>query len=232
MKYPCRLDKYLSKAKLISRSDAKKTIKNKRVMVNQKSVTSTQFAIQEIDKVYLDEQLLDLHEHAYYMLHKPAGYLSTEEEAGHPSALSLILDETPKLHSAGRLDIDTTGLLLLTSDGQWSHRVSSPNANKFKQYRVELADAIDDSDLAKLREGILLRGEDKPTKPAIVRRVNETLIDIEISEGRYHQVKRMLAAVGNRVVSLHRQMIGEITLDESLQPGEYRRLSALEVSYF
>ncbi|GDY27439.1 ribosomal small subunit pseudouridine synthase A [Agarivorans sp. Toyoura001] len=232
MKYPCRLDKYLSKAKLISRSDAKKLIKSNRLKVNQQLAKNAQLAIKQDDSVFLDDQLLSLQEHCYFMLNKPSGYLSTEAEANHPSALSLITELSNPLHSAGRLDVDTTGLLLLTNDGQWSHRVTSPRANKFKQYRVDLADAIGEQELQQLRDGLMLRGEDKPTKPALVEYINATQIVLQISEGRYHQVKRMLAAVGNKVVGLHREKIGDIGLDASLKPGEYRALRAEEISCF
>jgi 16S rRNA pseudouridine516 synthase len=165
------------------------------------------------------------------MLNKPLGYLSTEAEANHPSALSLI-DSPLKIHAAGRLDVDTSGLLLLTSDGQWSHKVTSPNSKKFKDYRVSLADIISDEDLQLLEQGLMLRGEDKPTHPASTKRISENQILLSISEGRYHQVKRMCAAIGNKVVALHREKVGEVTLDAQLQPGEYRELSETEVASF
>ncbi|MEE1672341.1 pseudouridine synthase [Agarivorans aestuarii] len=231
MKYPCRLDKFLSKAGHISRSDAKKHIKNKRVSVNSQTQTSAQFSVNESDKVSLDSKDLKLIEHHYFMLNKPIGYLSTEAEANHPSALSLI-DSPLKIHAAGRLDADTTGLLLLTSDGQWSHRVTSPNSKKFKDYRVSLADVVSDEDLLKLEQGLMLRGEDKLTLPAVTKRINQKQIVLSISEGRYHQVKRMCAAIGNKVVALHREKVGEVTLEDKLQPGEYRELTETEIASF
>ncbi len=231
MKYPCRLDKFLSKAGHISRSDAKKYIKNKRVTVNSQIQTNAQFAIGESDNVGLDSKELKLIEHQYFMLNKPIGYLSTEAEANHPSAMSLI-DSPIKIHAAGRLDVDTSGLLLLTSDGQWSHKVTSPNSKKFKDYRVSLADAVSDNDLQLLAKGLLLRGEDKPTLPAVTKRINEKQFILSISEGRYHQVKRMCAAIGNKVIALHREKIGDVMLDNELQTGEYRELTETEIASF
>ncbi|MCK5887318.1 MAG: pseudouridine synthase, partial [Alcanivorax sp.] len=133
------------------------------------------------------------------------------------------------LHPAGRLDRDTTGLVLLTSDGQWSHRLTSPNHHCDKRYRVTCADPVSDADLQALRDGILLRGEDSPTLPARAERLTADQLLLTIREGRYHQVKRMLAARGNKVVALHREQIGEIALDAALAPGEFRSLSEEEV---
>jgi 16S rRNA pseudouridine516 synthase len=232
MKYPCRIDKFISKALGLPRSEAKKVIKAKRVKINQSLVTNGQTPVQADDHVFLDQQALSAQQHVYYMLNKPQGYLSTEAEANHPSALSLLPNSPHQLHAAGRLDVDTTGLLLITSDGQWSHRVTSPRANKVKQYRVTLAEPIFEAELQQLRDGLMLRGEQKPTKAAEVEQLNERLIVLRISEGRYHQVKRMCAAVGNRVLALHREKIGEIELDSQLAAGEYRPLSLEEISYF
>lgn len=232
MKYPCRIDKFISKAVGLPRSEAKKVIKAQRVQINQSIVTNAQTAVHASDQVLLDQQPLMAQQHVYYMLNKPQGYLSTEAEANYPSALSLLPNSPHQLHAAGRLDVDTTGLLLVTSDGQWSHRVTSPRADKVKQYRVSLADPITEAELQQLRDGLMLRGEQKPTKPAEVEQLDERLIVLRISEGRYHQVKRMCAAVGNKVLALHREQIGDIHLDSQLAAGEYRPLSPQEISCF
>ncbi|WP_432463205.1 pseudouridine synthase [Agarivorans sp. QJM3NY_33] len=233
MKYPCRLDKYLSKAMSISRSDAKKLIKNKRVTIDLQLKVQAQQTLYAEQQVHLDGQPLSLISQHYFMLHKPTGYLSTAAEAGHPSALSLITTAAPvALHAAGRLDLDTSGLLLLTTDGQWSHRVTSPNSGKYKAYRVQLAESLSLQDLEQLRQGILLRGEDKLTKPALIEPLSATEVDLQITEGRYHQVKRMFAALGNKVLGLHRWQVGQIKLDEQLAPGEYRTLTPQEIASF
>jgi 16S rRNA pseudouridine516 synthase len=144
-----------------------------------------------------------------------------------------LLDAEPRpesLHLVGRLDLDTTGLVLLTDDGDWSHRITAPRKKRPKVYRVRLAHAWsrEEPALTILREGVSLRGDDRPTAPAEVDWLGGDDLRLVIREGRYHQVKRMLAAVGNRVVSLHRERIGALALDPSLSPGAYRSLTEIE----
>jgi 16S rRNA pseudouridine516 synthase len=165
------------------------------------------------------------------MLHKPLGYISATIDNEHPTVLDL-LDEPNKkaLHIAGRLDIDTTGLVLITDDGPWNHRVTSPRHECEKTYYVTLAsDLVADAE-AKLQAGILLNSETQLTKPATLERLYSNEVRLTISEGKYHQVKRMFAALDNRVTELHRERIGEIILDESLAEGEYRPLTAAEIN--
>jgi 16S rRNA pseudouridine516 synthase len=146
----------------------------------------------------------------------------------------VLLDEPniDKLHTVGRLDLDTTGLLLITDDGQWSHKISSPKHECAKTYRAWLADPVEDSAIAQFAEGVMLRGEKTLTKPAQLEIISPTECLLTIHEGRYHQVKRMFAAIGNKVVQLHRERVGPLTLDTSLAEGEYRQLTPEEVSLF
>ncbi|RKW37748.1 MAG: pseudouridine synthase, partial [Moraxella sp.] len=137
-----------------------------------------------------------------------------------------------RLHSAGRLDVDTTGLVLLTDDGQWSHRITSPKHHYPKTYLVTLADPVEANYSQACAEGILLRGEKEPTKPAELEILDDYNVNLTISEGRYHQVKRMFAALGNKVVGLHRWKIGNLTLDDDLGEGEFRPLTEKEIAYF
>ncbi|WP_049097636.1 16S rRNA pseudouridine(516) synthase RsuA, partial [Klebsiella michiganensis] len=133
-------------------------------------------------------------------------------------------------HAAGRLDIDTTGLVLMTDDGQWSHRITSPRHHCEKTYLVTLENPLDESTAEQFAKGVQLHNEKDLTKPAVLEVVTPTEVRLTISEGRYHQVKRMFAAVGNHVVGLHRERIGDIALDASLAPGEYRPLTAEEIA--
>jgi 16S rRNA pseudouridine516 synthase len=147
----------------------------------------------------------------------------------------VLLDEPniDKLHTVGRLDLDTTGLLLITDDGQWSHKISSPKHECAKTYRAWLADPVADSAIALFAEGVLLRGEKTPTKPAQLEIVSPTECLLTIHEGRYHQVKRMFAAIGNKVEKLHREKIGDFVLDsDTLAEGEYRPLTPAEAAAF
>ena len=135
-----------------------------------------------------------------------------------------------KLHAAGRLDIDTTGLVLMTDDGQWSHRITSPRHHCEKTYLVELENPLEEGVAEQFAKGVQLHNEKDLTKPAVLEVITPTEVRLTISEGRYHQVKRMFAAVGNHVVGLHRERIGDITLDASLEPGEYRPLTEDEIA--
>ena len=132
-------------------------------------------------------------------------------------------------HVAGRLDIDTTGLVLITNDGDWSHKITSPKHNKFKTYLVETLEPLSEEALEQLRHGVQLHNEKDLTRPAIAELIASYSLRLSISEGKYHQVKRMLAAVDNKVVELHREKIANIELDCTLESGEYRQLTAAEI---
>jgi 16S rRNA pseudouridine516 synthase len=147
----------------------------------------------------------------------------------------LDLFDLPKrstLHIAGRLDIDSSGLVLVTDDGQWSHRITAPSNHCPKTYYVTLAEPLTVEQASSLAVGLLLKGESKVTKPATVEKVSEHELRLTITEGRYHQVKRMFAALGNHVVALHRLSIGGLALDSSLLPGAYRSLTTEEITLF
>ncbi len=153
------------------------------------------------------------------------------DDPDHPTVL-YFLDEPVawKLHAAGRLDIDTTGLVLMTDDGQWSHRITSPRHHCEKTYLVTLESPVADDTAEQFAKGVQLHNEKDLTKPAVLEVITPTQVRLTISEGRYHQVKRMFAAVGNHVVELHRERIGGITLDADLAPGEYRPLTEEEIA--
>jgi len=225
-----RLDKYLASVSALSRSDAKKAIRGGRVSVAAKPQTDPRYTVDADTAVSLDGELLRNAGKRYIMLNKPKGYVSATKDRLHLTVLQLLdEDNIEQLHIAGRLDIDTTGLVLISDDGQWSHRITSPNSDCKKTYLLEAADPISDADIARLEQGMELEGELLPTRPAQVQRVDEHTIGITISEGRYHQLKRMLGATGNKVDELQRQRIGAIELDPSLALGEYRFLTAAEI---
>lgn len=187
--------------------------------------------VAEHDKVWLDDQLVQFSDDRYIMLNKPAGVICSTDDPDHPTVMTLLsLEEQHRLHIAGRLDLDTTGLVLLTTDGQWSHRITSPNSECPKCYRVVLEAALTDDAKKMLEGGVLLRGESEKTLPAKVELVEPNIIHLTITQGKYHQVKRMLAAVENRVLALHRMSVGAVLLDATLAPGEYRLLSESEVA--
>lgn len=225
-----RLDYYVANATGLSRKEAKREIGAGRVTVDGEPCRRGNQHLRADQQVAWQGRSLSLPGERYLMLNKPAGIVSATEDRDHQTVTSLVPPELRAgLHPVGRLDRDTTGLLLLTSDGQWSHRITSPRTGCPKTYRVTLAEPLPAEALARLEAGVLLRDEDRPTAPARVLVQSERVIDLVITEGRYHQVKRMLAAVGNHVIALHRTRVGGIELDPELAPGQWRPLTQAEI---
>ncbi len=231
MKFPCRLDKFISHLAETPRTKAKAGIKKKLAKVNGEIIRSFDYQVKEDDVITWQDQTLKFIGKRYFMLNKPEGYVCANSDELHPTVFELI-DEPlmSELHIAGRLDIDTTGLVLITNDGEWSHKATSPKHKKFKTYLIETAEPITDEAIAALETGVQLHGEKAPTLPAKVEKLASFSLKLSINEGKYHQVKRMLAAVGNKVVSLHRAQISEIKLETELNSGEYRALSLAEIN--
>ncbi|WP_371372780.1 16S rRNA pseudouridine(516) synthase RsuA [Thalassotalea aquiviva] len=226
-----RLDKYLCRCTEYSRSDAKKALKQGRVTVNGEVVKDPGHQVYQETLVELDQQPLSFQAARYIMLHKPVDFICSNADELYPSALHLLdVDRAFDLHIAGRLDVDTTGLVLVTDDGQWSHNITSPKKACQKRYRVELSKPIRDDAGALFAHGVQLQNEDKLTRPAKLEVLAEHEVLLTISEGKYHQVKRMFAAIGNKVVALHREKIGNIELDPELAPGQWRYLTDEEVN--
>lgn len=228
-----RLDKFVCDCTGLTRSQAGKLIRQGEVSVNGVICKQPAQQLQATDQVMLDDERLELTGPRYIMLHKPAGYVCSTDDPDH-NTVFMLLDEPAldKLHTVGRLDLDTTGLLLITDDGQWSHKISSPRRHCAKTYRAWLADPVEPTAIALFAEGVMLRGETQPTKPAQLQIISPTECLLTIHEGRYHQVKRMFAALGNKVVRLHREQVGPLTLDAELAEGEYRFLHPDEVAAF
>ncbi|MBU0655458.1 MAG: pseudouridine synthase [Gammaproteobacteria bacterium] len=221
-----RLDQFVSQSTGIPRSEVPKFIRGGQVLVNGARITKTSTHIDPTAEVLLHGERIVLPGNIYLMLHKPAGVVSATEDAEHRTVLELI--EHPHrhtLHVVGRLDKDTTGLLLLTNDGDWSHRISAPKHHVPKTYLATLAWELTEAGAQALRAGVQLNGEKGLTKPAEVEILPEQQARITISEGKYHQVKRMFAAIGNRVEALHRERVGQWVLDPQLGAGEWKLLN-------
>ena len=228
-----RLDKFVSHATGMPRDHARRTIRGKQVYVNAQLVTDAARHVDPSANITLDGQVLRLEGPRYLMLHKPHGHVCATTDSDHPTVLDLIDDRsTEGLSIAGRLDIDTTGLVLLSDDGQWLHRITSPRHRHPKVYEVLLQEPLDQATIDSFATGIILHGESSATLPAQCLAVGDRQAEVTLNEGRYHQVKRMFAACGNHVVALHRRQIGRIMLDEQLQPGEYRDLNQAEIAEF
>ncbi|QHB18226.1 16S rRNA pseudouridine(516) synthase RsuA [Mannheimia pernigra] len=229
-----RLDKFIAENTGLTRSQAAKALKSGIVTVNGNIEKSGAAKISQEDDIYYEDQKLEWVEAGqYFMLNKPQGYICSQDDSEYPT-VSHFFDYPliTKLHTAGRLDVDTTGLVLLTDDGKWSHRITSPKHHCEKTYLVTLADPVEDFYAEKLAEGILLRGEKELTLPAQLEILGDYNVNLTISEGRYHQVKRMFAALGNKVEALHRWRIGDIVLDDDLGAGEFRPLTIDEIERF
>ena len=227
-----RLDRFICECTELTRSNAKKALHRGDITINGEVVKNPGYKVTNTcDVRILGQRLIHGGEH-YIMLNKPADTVcSNAGEAGYASVLSLLdLPKADTLQIAGRLDADTTGLVLITSDGQWGHKVTSPRKACGKRYRVWLTEPLVHSAEKKLEEGIQLRNEKKPTRPARLERISDTEVLLTITEGKYHQVKRMFAALGNRVTALHREQVGRIELDRDLEIGEWRELTTEEIA--
>jgi 16S rRNA pseudouridine516 synthase len=227
-----RLDKYLANNTDLSRKQVRVAIKKGRVELENELAEDPSAHISPEVCVKLDgEPVVELGL-GYFMMNKAEGWICSHGNEQYPSVYECFDRPAESLHVAGRLDVDTTGLLLVTGDGQWSHRISSPAHHCPKVYRVWLAEFITERMISKLEKGVFLEVEGIRTKPAKVDKVDEDEVLLTITEGKYHQVKRMMEAVGNSVDRLHREQIGDLQLDESLLPGEWRELREDEVGLF
>ncbi|MGP5494111.1 pseudouridine synthase [Psychrobacter celer] len=233
-----RLDKFLSKATELSRKESKKILHAGEVTVNDEVIKDPGLHVDVLNDevMWVGESLSVATGNRYILLYKPEGFECTLKAKEHPIVTELIaVPELASLRIAGRLDVDTTGALLLSDDGSWLHRVTSPKHEHAKVYELTLADPMDSDAQAtavkKVAEGILLDGDYEPTKPATLEFIDETHARLTLEQGKYHQVKRMMGYFGNKVVELHRASIGHITLD-GLEKGDSRFLSAEEVAKF
>lgn len=228
-----RLDKFLTELGVGTRSEVKKFLKAGQVTVNGEKATKPEQKIDENkDVVSYQGKILAYQQFEYYLFHKPAGCVTAVTDAMHKTVMDYMKDLARKdLVPVGRLDIDTEGLLLITNDGQLSHELLSPTKHVPKTYFAKIDGIVTEEDVNLFAEGVDI-GEKKLTKPAKLEiLVSDTVSEIEltISEGKFHQVKRMFEAVGKKVVYLKRISMGNLVLDETLLPGEYRPLTETEI---
>lgn len=233
MEKKIRLDKYLADMGIGTRSEVKALLKKGQITVNGTSVKQPELKISPgEDKVCYSGESVSYTEYEYYMLHKPSGCVSATEDKRHKTVMEYIESARKDLFPVGRLDIDTEGLLLLTNDGDLAHRLLSPKHLVPKTYYARIHGLVTEEDCKSFAEGLDI-GEEEPTRPATLRiqkaaEISE--ITVTITEGKFHQVKRMFEAVGKQVVYLKRLSMGSLTLDESLAPGKYRKLTKEEIA--
>ena len=221
-----RLDKILSSDGRFSRSTAEKMIRSGRVFVNGKPAKSgSEKYDTETDEILIDGEVLRYSEFFYIMMNKPAGVLSATEDRADKTALDLLPEnfQKLKLFPAGRLDKDSEGLLIMTNDGAYAHKVITPNKNVFKKYYIRVEVTLEKSDIAAVESGIAL--SDFTTLPGKLEILSDSEAYVYIREGKYHQVKRMLGALGKPVTYLKRVSIGSLVLDGKLAPGEWREMT-------
>lgn len=230
---PERLDKFLSSQNICTRKEALKLIRDGAVLVNGlPACKSGQKLEPRADRVTVHGEEVQYREYLYIMMNKPAGVLSATEDKRAPTVLDLLPPELRRrgLFPAGRLDKDTTGLLLITDDGDLAHRMLAPKSHVYKLYRAELARPAAPEDVAAFSAGVIWEGVAFAPARLYTRPGEGRAAYVEIREGKFHQVKRMFQAVGNQVLKLERLRIGSLELDASLGPGGYRLLEGEEAA--
>lgn len=203
------------------------------IWVNGECAISKQQPVSQFDEIVVNGERIYSIEPCYLMLNKPAGVVSATEDAQFQTVLDLVPDalchQKETLHYAGRLDRASTGLMLLTNDSQWSRQIAEPQNKLEKYYRVEVERDLQAEDIEAFAKGFFFDYEQQWTQPAKLQIVSEKVANVVISEGKYHQIKRMFAKCSNRVVQLHRYQIGEIVLDKTLPAGGIRSLTLEEI---
>lgn len=229
-----RINKFIAQSGLTSRRKADDLITNGNVKVNNMTLTEPGYDVKEGDIVEVNGRVIDFKEEkVYILLNKPLGYVTTvEDDKGRPTVMDLVADIDARIFPVGRLDYNTSGMLLMTNDGDFAYRVAHPKHKMTKTYRARVAGMLSDSKCAKLRKGVDIGGF--VTSRSEVRVVKDmprsTIVDISIHEGKNRQVRKMFAAVGNEVQELKRIAIGDIKIGR-LAEGHYRKLTREEIAY-
>ncbi len=226
-----RLDRFLAHQPHLSRQDAQLLISAGRVQIDHQVRRDSRLEVNEFSHIALDGHELQSGKPArYFMLHKPAGYVSATRHHEHPTVLDLLRDvDTEDLHIGGRLDLTTTGLLLITNDGRWSRRLTQPGSALGKVYYVETERPIGAEYAEAFAAGLYFAYENLTTRPAQLEILDSHAARLTLYEGRYHQVKRMFGHFRNRVTRLHRERMGPLHLDPHLACGSYRALLTQEI---
>lgn len=226
-----RLDRFVCKSTEYTKAEALRLIHAGEFTVNGDVIIDETAQVHENNRIMHNGESLKARGFRYLLMHKALGTICSNVDEGYPSLFkTLKVDKVSELHVAGRLDVDTTGLVLITDDGRWTFDIIRPSNHCQKVYRVGLSKDLSEGLIERFRTGLQLHGESQLTRPAELQILAAREARLTITEGRYHQVKRMFGAVSNRVLSLHREKIGEIALDVPL--GEWRHLTDDEVRSF
>lgn len=226
-----RLDKFLANKDICSRKEAKRFVKKNQILVGNKPISDVSYKLQENDEITINGNLFIVNEFKYFVINKPQGCVCANQDDLHETIFDYLSfeDFQTDLFTVGRLDLDTTGLLIITNDGKLSHNLMSPKHHIDKCYHVVARDKISKSGIQQLEAGLII-DFDYLTMPATVEVIDDFQILLTISEGKFHQVKRMLEAIDNQVVELSRVRIGNFELPDDLEIGDYEAytLSTLE----
>lgn len=224
-----RLDRFISQNTEFTQGDVRLLIAQQRVVVDGQLAQSIRQQVTQFSSVLLDGQCLQDNQPVYLMLNKPRGVVSATKDQQHSTVLDLIAHrQTSQLHIVGRLDLNTTGMLLLTNDGAWSRKISLPESKLTKTYAVTVAQPLTAEYIACFRQGIYFAYEDSTTQPADLEILSAYRAQLTLTEGKYHQVKRMFGYFRNQVLALHRSSVGPLQLD-GLELGQSRELTQEEL---
>jgi 16S rRNA pseudouridine516 synthase len=228
-----RVDRFLSNLPRFNRKQVRLLLVERRIKVDGQIVSDPHFDVREFSRVECDDEVLQAGKPPrYFMLHKPPGCVSATSDPQHPTVLDLINElDKHELHIAGRLDFNTTGLMLITNDGSWSRRLTQPQTKLPKIYYVETEQEIGPEYAQTFAQGLYFAFEDLTTQPAELLVLGPKRARLSIVEGRYHQVKRMFGHFDNKVLRLHRERMGPLVLDDTLEPGQYRALTDEEIQH-
>ncbi|WP_415888597.1 pseudouridine synthase [Neptuniibacter sp. SY11_33] len=227
-----RLDRFLAANTPYNRRDVRILIAQQKVLVDGLPASAVNQVVDRFSRIECDGKILQDKRPVYLMLNKPVGYVSATKDSIHPTVIDLLAGGYDDVHIAGRLDLNSSGLLLLTNDGEWSSQIASPDTKVSKRYRVELAKPLSIEYIPAFAAGMYFPFEGITTKPADLEIIDTNTALVTLQEGRYHQIKRMFGRFRNPVVALERLSIGDLYLDRSLSPGESRELREDEVALF
>ncbi|WP_108651159.1 pseudouridine synthase [Dongshaea marina] len=226
-----RLDRFISAHCAIKRKDIRLLLAQGRVQVDGVRATDVDLQVDQFSHITLDQRVLQERSASYVMLHKPVGVVSATRDVEHQTVLDLMArPDRAELHLAGRLDLNSSGLMLLTNDGQWSRRLTAPESKLPKRYRVTLGKPLTRDYVDAFARGFYFPYEGITTLPARLEILSDHCAEVILCEGKYHQIKRMFGRFRNPVLKLHRTAIGQLELDPELKPGESRDLTCHELA--
>ena len=225
-----RLDRFVATRLGINRRDVRVMLAKQRITVDGEFASRINQVIDQFSAVCVDGESLQDNHPVYLMMNKPVGVVSATKDDQHKTVIDLLnTDEYADLHIVGRLDLNSSGLLLLTNHGEWSRSLTSPEKKVSKVYEVRVEKPVNEECIRAFAEGIYFPFEDITTLPAGLEKLSDTLVRVSLMEGKYHQIKRMFGRFRNPVLALHRVSIGSLQLDSELQPGDSRELTADEI---